>query len=385
MLQIDNARFKSIIGYTSIMLLVVYYLQGVFYPNDSIIAKLALTAFLAIGVFCTFATLIQKPKIEILYAALGFLFMNIAYYGFFENQLTNAFFHLSAFSQIKKVSFVFMSLFVFYYLSQNKILNTNILMAIYFLFFICGIIKFYELSPFVLKNTKNVNNYGYEFINILPFLFLNKRKIVSCILFLVSAFIVIASLKRGAIIILMVFGIYFIYRLIKSLKIEASHKLLITFAIFIVCGGIFLNLYNKSDIIQERVTQTINGDSSGRDNLYEAIWNNWKTDNSITRVILGNGFSSTPVITGGRFAHNDWLELLANSGLVGVGIYLIFFTFLAITTFDKTLNQTNRSILISATIILLLKSLFSMGYTDQGTIPIMIMIGYVLGKIETQE
>lgn len=384
MLQINSIRFKRIIGYSSIILLVVYYLQGVLYPNNSFVAKVALAAFLAIGVFCMISLIIQKPKQKLLYVVLGFLLLNISYYGFYENFLSNTFFHLSAFSQIKKISFVLLSLYVFFYLSQNKILNDKILIGAYCFFFLCGIVKFYALTPFVMRNTKDVNNYGYEFINILPFLFIYKRKIVSAILLIISAFIVIASLKRGAIIILLIIGIYFGYRLIKGLNIKASNKLLIVCAIVMICSAIFLKLYDTNLIIQERVTQTINGDSSGRDNLYETIWNNWKTENSVTKVLFGNGFSSTPVITGGRFAHNDWLELLANTGLLGVGIYMLLFAFLFYANADKHLETSDRSILFSATIILFLKSLFSMGYTDQGAVPLMIMIGYVLGKQEEQ-
>ncbi len=374
----------AIVKYSSIIMLILYFMQGVFYPNSSFLGKISLAGYLAVGLYCIIRTIINKTRQPLIYISLAFLLLNFAYFGFSNDNIISSLFGLQYSGQMKYILLVFVTIVTFFYLTRNKAINEKNLLLIYGILYVFSIINFYELSPFSLHNTKVVNNVGYSFVNLLPFLFLIRKKYFALILCLISTFIVISSLKRGAIAILAIFMMYYIFTQLKEAKITKEQKIsLITLGI-ILCGFATFQLYQGNEIIQERINQTLDGNSSGRDTLYGVLWENWKNNDSAITVLFGNGFAYTPYITGGLYAHNDWLELLTNLGLIGVGLYVIFYTYLVKFALQKDIDKNTRRIAISASVIMLLKSFFSMSYVDIGSIPLVILLGYVLGKYELQ-
>lgn len=370
-------KIDELMKYTSVATLMLYFLQGILYPNSSVIAKLSLAVYLAIGIVCLTKILMPPTRQHVIYVAIAFLAANLAYYGFSDSTTVSSFFRIDPQSPIKNTVFIFCTLMSFFYLSKKGRIDRKLLLVIYFFFFITGIINFYSLSPFSTKHINAINNSGYIFVNILPFMFLIKRKYVSAILIVLSSVFAILSLKRGAMMILVAFLIYYIYIVIKESKLSTLQKISIISLTAIVCGTVAVQFYNTSNLVQERVAQTLSGNTSGRDVMYSQLWENWSNSDSIVNMLFGYGYSYTPIVTFGRYAHNDWLELLTNMGLFGVGLYMLFFVG-AIAAGIKA-NIPERRIIVSVLIVMAIKSLFSMGYTDNGSIPLMILLGYATG------
>ena len=82
--------------------------------------------------------------------------------------------------------------------------------------------------------------------------------------------------------------------------------------------------YLDNEYLQYRLEVAAQGNISGRDIIYSNIWNSWLNSNSF-HFLFGYGFAASIKITGGSFAHNDWLEILSNFGLLGVIIFAVLF------------------------------------------------------------
>ena len=374
-------KIAVIVKYTSVVTLMLYFLQGVIYPTSFIIAKISLAIYMAVGIFCLAEILMSRTRQHLIYAAVALLVANLAYYGFTDTSIVSSFYNIDPQGPIKHTTFVFITLLLFF-LSKKDMLDKKLLLTLYSFFFIIGIINFYSLSPFSPKHTNAINNSGYIFVNILPFLFLVKRKFISATLLIASSILAISSLKRGAMIILAAFVIYYVCILLKESKLSFIQKFSIVSFAAIICGAIAIQMHGSNELIQERVTQTLSGNTSGRDVMYKQLWDNWTNSDSTTKMLFGYGYSYTPMVTYGRYAHNDWLELLTNMGLLGIGLYLLFFVEAIACAAKCENNSAEKRIVVSVIIVMIIKSAFSMGYDDQGTIPLMILLGYVAGKNE---
>lgn len=78
----------------------------------------------------------------------------------------------------------------------------------------------------------------------------------------------------------------------------------------------------ESDYFNHRIEQTLEGDSSNRDVIYGGLIIHFLDETNALKLFLGNGAQATLKIHGG-FAHNDWLELLINNGIIGALIYIL--------------------------------------------------------------
>ena len=383
LLQKDKIALS--VKYVSVACLMLYMLQGVLYPGSMFVAKIFLAAYFAVGIFCLTDILFSGTKQALIYSALAFAMANIAYFGFSNGTAISTFYGIDPQSPIKQTILVFLTLFIFFYLSKNKLIDRKLLITIYAFWFAIGIINFYSLSPFSPIYDKEVNNSGYIFVNILPFMLFFKRKYIAIILFIISSIIVISSLKRGAILILFAFLAYCIFFMARDSKLSAMQKISIFLFGAIICLSFAIPAYNSNEAIQNRMSETLSGYSSGRDIIYQQLLDNWENNESLTKVMFGFGYSYTPIVTCGRYAHNDWLELLTNMGLFGVGLYLLFILQIVVMTVSSTPYSIERRCMVSILLIIIVKSVFSMGYGDQGTMPLMILLGYMAGKNELQQ
>ena len=121
------------------------------------------------------------------------------------------------------------------------------------------------------------------------------------------------------------------------------------------------------------------GNSSGRDALYSKAWESFFNADFIT-AFVGNGADSTYVILGNR-AHNDWLELLTNQGLIGFIIYATLWIQIFIY-WREIRTRKFIFVLLGAIIILFFnKSLFSMWYNSISPIAC-IPFAWCMAKID---
>ena len=124
----------------------------------------------------------------------------------------------------------------------------------------------------------------------------------------------------------------------------------------------FVVFIQNNEFLVSRMEQITEG-GSGRDFIFSTIFDGWLNSASLFNMIFGYGFASSLRFVG-NYAHNDWLELLSNFGLIGVIIYSFLFWHVLVFVRDKRRELDHRIIMFCVCLIWFLITLFSMGYTN---------------------
>lgn len=219
------------------------------------------------------------------------------------------------------------------------------------------------------------NNIGYQFLAIIPAVFLSyKNAIIRYSLLFIIILFVISAMKRGAILIAALSLIYIIF---IELKKSAGNRFFLKLTLVVLVGfGIYKYteyMINTSDLFNLRIAQTKEGDSSSRDILQDDIIKYLKYDSSVFELLLGKGADGTLKVTQ-NFAHNDWLEIVTNMGLLGV-FFFIYFWICFVKDIFRCRNQEIKYVLVIILIFCLSRTLFSMSITDMP-----IYTSYILGS-----
>lgn len=228
------------------------------------------------------------------------------------------------------------------------------------------------------------NNIGYQFLAIIPVIFLAyKNSIVRYSLLFIIIIFVISAMKRGAILIAALSLLYIIYiELTKSYRSKVFLKIAL---VALVSFGIYKYaqyMLNTSELFNLRIAQTIEGDSSARDVLKDDIIHYLKYDSSVFELLFGKGADGTLTVTQ-NFAHNDWLEIITNMGLLGI-IVFIYFWISFIKDIFRSRNQEIKYVLSLIFIFCLSRTLFSMSITDM-PIYTSYTLGFCLAKYQNNE
>lgn len=168
---------------------------------------------------------------------------------------------------------------------------------------------------------------------ILPILLLSHSRIVRYVSIAITAIIIISAIKRGGLLALVLS--LFVYVFVKQL-IEDKSKIrqwLIVGLVLVMMGGVayYLNQSEENNII-ERITNAKDDGGSGRDVIWEDIFNNIMDQDWGSRMI-GNGYRSAQTVSKYHLpAHNDILEIWYDFGGIGLILYgLAFFSLCAYT------------------------------------------------------
>ena len=256
---------------------------------------------------------------------------------------------------------------------------------------IAALVAFYvndmtaEVSTADAGDVERTSNIGYLIVSIFPLLFFLKKNLIKYLLLSLVVIMVFISAKRGAILIAGLSTVWFLFFDLK----KSTGKQKVTILLLMCLAGTFLYRY-LSEVFEESyylnylLEKTIAGDSSGRDVLYSRAWKQFE-DGSLLNVIFGYGADSTYTILGNR-AHNDWLELLINQGIVGVLVYAILW-FEIFRCWVKSKTNSNSLIFIvmgSIIIIFFMKTMFSMLYNDLSAI-IAIPFAWCIASIDMKK
>jgi O-antigen ligase len=135
-------------------------------------------------------------------------------------------------------------------------------------------------------------------------------------------------------------------------------------------------MMSRSDYFQERVNDTMEGDTSGRDIYYAFFIDYYLNNTTDEEFLLGMGANATLGIWH-NYAHNDWLEIAINQGLFGVFLYLIYWiTFLKLCL-KKGVEHKIKTALWIVFVIYFLQTFFSMSYSDY-TLYSSMVLGYCI-------
>lgn len=382
-----------------ISLLLFYSMQGTMIPTGgTIISQLILLVAMIMGLYYTIKTIALRNK-PIYFKGLNILFLMFVVYGivllFSDNHYIIRFtgVEVSNSSFLKSIFLSIPNIYTFYYFSRKWLLTESILkkwVAIYMLasVFIFIDYKMTSIHELLLEGTDVddvTNNMGYLFVALIPAVavFKNKNIIQYGLLIFCMVFIVI-GMKRGAILVGILSILYFLYFNYKHHSSISKFKVLF-FSIMLVLLGVYVVSYmmDTSDYFAERIIQTEEGGSSGRDLIYEYFWNHFKNEPDMNKFIFGNGANATLGI-GINYAHNDWLEIAINQGVLGLIVYLFYWLCFCRTIIGIKQNPSAKLVLTLVFISYFVMTLFSMSYTEYSIFSCTVF-GYYLAHCKEVE
>ncbi|HEU4788942.1 MAG TPA: hypothetical protein VFS71_04595 [Flavobacterium sp.] len=138
-------------------------------------------------------------------------------------------------------------------------------------------------------------------------------------------------------------------------------------------------MYLENELLIERMNSIAEGNSSGRDEIFNKIFDSWYDDESLKIFLLGFGFAGS-VHLAGNYAHNDWLELLSNFGILGFTIYLVLFYAALIQLWNRNWRIDKKMLLLTIILMWFLTTLFSMWYTASQGYTQAILLAYLMGS-----
>lgn len=371
----------------------IYMLQGVLYETGSVYSQ-ALFVFILLMSFRCVYELLHFYRIPKFLKYSGMFAFILFIYGFvyfitgktYKIQDQDA--EIQSFSYIKQILCSFLPIFSCYYYSLRGKISINQLKS-WSIIFICVAIAVYyknyymNLAMAVLNGSDRVefvNNSGYMFVSIIPLLLIWKdKKIVQHILLLICCAFVLVSMKRGAILCAIPCVYLFMKKSIKYASLREK-RIIVMFTVIIIVAVLYLINYMEanSELFMDRVLATKEGQVSRRDIIYLELLNA-SYNRNLFYMLLGEGANATLLHTQ-NFAHNDWLELLIDTGLFGVILYIGYWVnFNKLRLRSRGLDIENSAITIYF-IFFLLRTFFSMSYSD---IPIFasIPLGYFIYNI----
>ena len=125
-----------------------------------------------------------------------------------------------------------------------------------------------------------------------------------------------------------VFAVLSVLALRSTLSRQMLPRLMGIIAALVVLAGALAAVSNQSHFLRMR-SNTVFVSEDIRFQLWDAAWKQFKLapvfgTGSRTYLYFGRTFRSPEVQTDPTFAHNDYLQTLAEYGLVGLGLFLIF-------------------------------------------------------------
>ena len=369
--------------YTYISLWAIGHLQEMFLTSSLLSLALYLP-FVLMTLTYVYQVIVSKPRGMM--RIISIFFFILLLYGLFSILLDSS-------GKQYGISFLMTvigsigPIFAFYTYAKKGLLTYNRLMASFFLFLLIAILEYYDTEREALNTlSKGVeeitNNSSYTILGLFPFLFLfKKHPILQYLGLALIIFYVISAMKRGAIIVLIILLIWFVYVMLKSASGKRKFIQIVLIGVLAFFSVKFIiNFYSESSYFQQRIESTLEGRSSNRDVIYSVLWQHYISNQSLSNILFGEGVYKTISITGGVKAHNDWLELLIDCGFMGVILYCVYWV-----RFYREWRRCRKleiihSILGACLVFTFMKTIFSMSFTS---IPfgITMMMGYCFASI----
>lgn len=366
----------------------IYELQGVLYPTGSIISQVSLFVYLAIGIYTLFMTFYKNrrvpPKVVIIWAL--FYLMNVICFVLSPKVVNGILYEqigtVSTLGQFKNISaFLLTFLSIYYYTVKCRITNKTIF-VIGIAFFLLSVVRFYydrDAKMDLLGEDMIVNNTAYLLVATIPFIpfFFDRNKFLSFIILAITVTLVVQGTKRGAIVCMFASTLVFIIYSLKDAKLSFFNKLLIMVMV-VAAGYFFMDSFTSNELLQARLYKTQHEGVGVREYAYVYLWDYWLNRSSTLSMVFGHGSAQT-VTAWGNYAHNDWLELLINNGIVGVVLYALLFVSIIKYALGMKDDRYKLSTLLCVT-IWFCQTIYSMGFTDLSGVFYTFLLGILIGN-----
>lgn len=371
-----------------IIVWVLYYLQGVLYSSGGAISTGLLGINLLVSIYCAIK-IWQIPNNPPYIKGLNILVLMFSIYGFALILLNPSTIHyglsgmsMASYNYIKSIYLSILPIYAFYYFSLKGYLTAERLRWWTVVFSISCVVSYYiymqqALEPLLSSAEETTNNAGYLFLSLIPiWVFYRKKPLLQYAGLAFCLAFILMGMKRGAILIGGVVVLYLIWQIIKNAR-GKQRVIVILLTVALAVAGVYfvIDMMTSSDYFMQRLEATKEGNSSGRDSLYSFFWTYFTEKADAIQYLFGRGANGTLEIYY-NYAHNDWLEIAVNQGLLGIAVYAVYWKQFY-STWRQSTNIEAKTILALVGIIYFAKTLFSMSYGDM-TYVCTSVLGYAL-------
>lgn len=274
----------------------------------------------------------------------------------------------------------FLPLCLFSYLARKNVMTEKFVsfMTIVLLLSCIAYYVNYEqmrMTRFLMDEDESLTiNASTVFLMLLPLLIYEKKRYLLYIELFVCVFFIVSAVKRGNIVAAVIPIGIILWQQFKNSKRNAIA--LFGLLIVVVVGSYYFGEFiSEYEYFQQRLEDTMEGNSSHRDSIYLAAFNTWVNSNFF-HLWFGNGYRAVTRSIGIP-AHSDWIEILVDNGVFGIIFYIgIFVSFFSIICRTRTFPE--KFVLWSAFLAWFAKSIYSMAYVENWMCLLMISIGIAL-------
>lgn len=330
------------------------------FPFPAIVWRLS---FVLLSLYCVYEDYIRYGFSGIEKAILIFTGLNLIY--FFVSYLWSN----PSTTTLGNTLYALLAFVMFAFLGKEGILTQKFILVSALSLTVAAIPSFFNAQQLALAKLasggdETTVNASTIFLMLLPLLFCLRNRVVSLVLFCVCLFFLISGAKRGNILAAVIPAVLYAWMLYKENKrnvFKISVLIIAIVAIALWIKGLVLS----DEYLLRRLEQTLEGNTSGRDVIYSTMWDMWYGVGSIVNLLFGYGYNGTFLYSPmHKFAHNDWLEILVDFGLLGALFYAAIFIAFARLYFRLDRGYP-RLVCIAIVSVWFMKTLYSMGFTDE--------------------
>ncbi len=320
-----------------ILLWFLYELQGLLWTEGNILSQIIILTLNGMAVYYFCMVNMKVPDKPAYIYVLNALMIMFFFYGMVY-VLEGDHFYLGVtvnkpFNYLKGIMNSLLPIYVFYYFAWKGVLTKRYMQVLTSFFFIVIIISYWneELESRSILAERGgdrdgvVNNMGYEFLCLFPVLvFFDKRPWLQYLGLICVMTFVVMGMKRGAILIGTLCMVWFLLEMFRMAKRYKKLLIVVVSAVVVVIMAYLVwHLLQTSTFFNQRLQATIEGNTSGRDFLFATFLNYFLYDTTFFQFLLGSGANATLEVSV-NYAHNDWLELAVNQGVLGIVLYAIY-------------------------------------------------------------
>ena len=350
----------------------IYLLKGTLYQEGTLINQGLLLIILLITLFESFSCLQITKNIYVsrLFRSISALIAMFTIYGIILF-VTDGVSVKGKMSQyyIEGAYISLLPIYVTYLYTKKGLITLHSLQMWMILFVIVGICEYFKmergLTARILENKsafdEGTNNAGNWLLYLISgMLVFRKKPLFLYIGLAVITVFIIMAMKRGAILICLFLLLIIIRGIMKNASKQQYFIIALLAAItLLVVFAYIQQMIQSSDYFNYRLEQTLEGDTSNREVIYENFWNTYINQSDPFALLFGRGAWAT-LKTAGGFAHNDWLEMLINNGIIGAFLLFVFLYRLFQVSRCKFLAYESRFCLFLIFFIITIRTFISM-------------------------
>lgn len=223
-------------------------------------------------------------------------------------------------------------IFPFYIFTKRGFITEKTMQRLFFVFFAIAVVSYIKARTIGLERALETNQYatdvtnnsGYVILSLLPFLvFLDRRPLVRYTMLALITILVLYAIKRGAILILALCLMFYLPLVLKkSAKLVRVVTIIVIGVVGVYAYNYILDFVESNTYFATRLELMQEGDLQARSGIWTGILLAFLDANPF-QMLFGRGAWATLEVST-NLAHNDWLEILTNQGLVGIYIFASF-------------------------------------------------------------